>query len=877
MFTGATVDGDSGFVNLMRMKHAYFQSIRPELMEGIDRRVEKDYSFREELFDKLYTFFHRYFCESGSIYFRHLPAFSKIYERVYADGQDVALSWKTQMLYYVKSDVLVRSMPVELNEEGKPQNTKRFYFDASEVEHKKNNERREFIYALDGVKQESAGRVVHLKVSLSQKGRTTKSGDILKQARKDGVSLSEDELQKSIRVFRRQTEADFFINKDACAFLREQFNLWVYQYIFHEETVFEEKRIKQIQAIKETAYNIIDFIAQFEDELRRAWEKPKFVRNVNYVVTLDKLADAVLKTITEHKGAKAQIEEWRELGMVDNKFSIKAVFNGQKSLNDKNGASGKYRFLPLDTKHFKNLELDILACLGNLDETLDGELVHSENWQALNSLKRRYKGKVQCIHIDPPYNTKTSGFLYRNEYKHSSWLTMMENRARLGTALLSDDGSFLCHIDEHEYERLHLMMDNTGLLNAGTVIWDKKNPMMGAKGIATQHEYIVWRTRHEGSFYLKNTNVQSILAKAKDSIEKHGGVTDDSRKEFSRWVASNEDFSGGERSYRFIDDDGRIYQSVALIWPNPSKPSEKFFIPLIHPITNKPCPVPQRGWSRAPEKMQELLARNEIVFGKDHTVQPRRKLFLNQNTKRVISTVIKDGNRGRTDIECLGLEFPYCHPVSLYGELLNASSINGNGVNLDYFAGSGTTAHAVINLNREDGGNRKYLLIEMGDYFHTVLLPRIKKVVYSKDWKDGKPVSLEGISHFLKYYTLEQYEETLKNSHYGDGKQLEIDSEKSPFAQYVFFGDDKLAHVVQPKKAKGKNNDSLEINLHNLYPDIDIAESLSNILGKPIRNRTADSVTFADGSTEKTDPSTMTEEEKRRFVSLIRPYLWWGE
>ena len=872
MFTGARVEGDSGFVNLMRMKQAYFQSIRPELMEGIDRRAERNSSFREELFDKLYTFFHRYFCESGSIYFRHLPAFSKTYERVYADGQDVALSWKTQMLYYVKSDVLVRSMPVELNEEGKPQNTRRFYFDASGVEHKKNNERREFIFAFDEIKRGGEGRVVHIKVSYSEKGKKTKIEDILKLSRKGGVSLSEDELNKAFRVFKRQTEADYFINKDARGFLREQFDLWLYQYMFNEETIFEQKRLDQIQTIKETACNIIDFIAQFEDELRRVWEKPKFVRNVNYVVTLDKLTDGVLEKITEHEGVKVQIEEWRELGMVKDKFSMKTIFNGQGDMLGKNGMSGDCKFLPLDTKHFKNLELEILEALGNLDEVLDGELVHSENWQALNSLRSRYAGHVQCVHIDPPYNTKTSGFLYRNEYQHSSWLTMMENRVTMGASLLSNSGSFLCHIDEHEYERLHLSIDNTGLLNAGTIIWDKKNPMMGAKGIATRHEYILWRTRHEGSFYLKGENVQSILAKAKELIEQHGGVNDKIRKEFSNWIDCNEDLTGGEQAYRYVDDDGRIYQSVALIWPNPNKPHEKFFIPLIHPVTNKPCPVPSRGWSRTPEKMQDLLIRNEIIFGNDHTVQPRRKIFLHRGAKRAISTVIQNGKRGKTEIDNLGLEFSYCHPTSLYEELVNAASINGNGITLDFFAGSGTTAHAVINLNREDEGNRKYLLIEMGEYFHTVLLPRIKKVVYSKDWRDGKPVSREGSSHLLKYYSLEQYEETLKNSHYGDGQQLELDSTKSPFEQYVFFGDDKLAYAVKPLK-----NGKLKINLHNLYPDIDIAESLSNILGKPIRKRTADAVTFADGATEKTNSSKMTAEEKQHFVSLIKPYLWWGE
>ena len=112
-------------------------------------------------------------------------------------------------------------------------------------------------------------------------------------------------------------------------------------------------------------------------------------------------------------------------------------------------------------------------------------------------------------------------------------------------------------------------------------------------------------------------------------------------------------------------------------------------------------------------------------------------------------------------------------------------------------------------------------------------------------WKDDNPVSREGSSHFLKYYTIEQYEEALKNTHYQDGEQLELNSAKTPFEQYVFFADDKLAHAV--KLANG----NLNINLHDFYSDIGIAKSLSNILGKPICHRTVDSVTFADGSTKK--------------------------
>ena len=189
----------------------------------------------------------------------------------------------------------------------------------------------------------------------------------------------------------------------------------------------------------------------------------------------------------------------------------------------------------------------------------------------------------------------------------------------------------------------------------------------------------------------------------------------------------------------------------------------KFHIPLVHPITKKKCPLPDNGWSRAPETLHELMERGEIIFGADETVQPRRKVFLTDESKRQLSSVIRDAMRGKASIMKLCLEFPYCHPVSLYEELLGAAAPHNNDIVLDYFAGSGTTAHAVINLNREDSGNRKYILVEMANYFETVLMPRIKKVVYSDEWKDGKPQNSNGLSHFIKYQYLEQYEDALDN------------------------------------------------------------------------------------------------------------------
>ena len=190
---------------------------------------------------------------------------------------------------------------------------------------------------------------------------------------------------------------------------------------------------------------------------------------------------------------------------------------------------------------------------------------------------------------------------------------------------------------------------------------------------------------------------------------------------------------------------------------------------MIHPVTKKPCPVPNRGWSQSPRKMEDLLAKGEIVFGPDETRQPQRKVRLSDN--KALSSIIRNGSRGKKEIEDLGLDFTYNHPVSLYVTLLDAGlgSQLQNLFVLDFFAGSGTTGHAVINLNREDGGRRKFILVELANYFDTVLLPRIKKVIFTAEWKDGKPKRMptqeeaERSPRLVKYLRLENYEDALNN------------------------------------------------------------------------------------------------------------------
>jgi adenine-specific DNA-methyltransferase len=256
VFVGAEVEGESGYINLMAIKSRYYEDgVFPRLKQDIEEVLEQFPEFREELFDKLYTFFSRYFSESGSIYFSFTPLHQNIYERVYTDDKDVMLFWKTHMLYYVKTDRLFRNLEVELG-------GFKFFFDVSTLEHKRAMEKREIVY--DFRTKRKDGTLV-FNVCYSEKGRKTKVDEILRECRRQGVGVSEDVLERAFQVFARQSEVDYFINKDAKAFLREQFNLWLYQYVFAGESEWTETRIKQLQTLKDIAFKIIEFISQFGD------------------------------------------------------------------------------------------------------------------------------------------------------------------------------------------------------------------------------------------------------------------------------------------------------------------------------------------------------------------------------------------------------------------------------------------------------------------------------------------------------------------------------------------------------------------------------------------------------------------------------------
>jgi len=175
---------------------------------------------------------------------------------------------------------------------------------------------------------------------------------------------------------------------------------------------------------------------------------------------------------------------------------------------------------------------------------------------------------------------------------------------------------------------------------------------------------------------------------------------------------------------------------------------------------------------------------------------------------------------------------------------------------MDFNAGTGTTAHAVVAVNSDDGGNRKYINVEIDEWFDTIMLPRIKRVIFNTPNKSGNV----GHSHVMKYYHLEQYEDTLKKVHYKDAEFLLVDERKSPFEQYVFLRDMKMADALEME------GNEIKVNVNRIYPNIDLAETLSCLFGQKIEKLEKSKVTFENG---------LVVDLENMDYHYIKPLIWW--
>ena len=818
-----------------------------------------------DVYNHLYEFFNHYYQEGDFISKR---SYSKHHRyAIPYNGEEVYLHWANSDQYYIKTaehfrdydwkmpnGVTVRFEIVKVNvEQDNIKGDRRFFIPSINNLQWDEINRKIIIpfeyrplakqeYEAYGKKRKPQKEIILDTVNNISDGQTklpVEQTTMLLHERHRDKKESISYLEHHLRQYTERNSYDFFIHKDLKAFLSRELDFYLKNKVLNLDEMKRAGELnssgwfQKMRLIKSVGDHIIDFLAQIENFQKLLWEKRKFVTETRYYLAIGSIDPKFYPTIANNK---KQLSEWHQL------FGIRV---------DENDPDARINLLQthptlvVDTKHYtQEFVDDLLGSFSNLDEMTDGLLVHSENWQALNLLLESHRHQINCVHIDPPYNTHTSGFLYKNGYQHSSWLAMMLERVLACNMLLNPDGNMMCHINDDEYEKLHLALDQISFPDVGTIIWDKRNPMTGGGGIATQHEYIEFRSSSPAAVNFDDVKRRALLEKAKELISRDGRVTKKVRKEFRNWVLQNKAFGDGEKAYQFIDDDGQVYQSVSLRSPEP-RADPKHHEPLIHPKTGQPCQVPPNGFSRTPENLKSMIKRGEILFGSDHTTQPRQKLVL--NTRRQLTSVVQNATKGKPDLDALGLDnFPYCHSASFYTDLLKAASNQPDDMILDYFAGSGTTGHAVMNLNREDGGQRKFILVELGKYFDTILVPRIKKIIYAPTWKKGKPTydtTAEGIKlgpRIVKCIQLESYEDALNNIEFETEQKTLEDQFDDYLLKYMLKWETKKSETllkVDNLTAPFSYKLRLHVDGQTQTKTVDIPETFRYLLGLNVSSR----------------------------------------
>lgn len=378
------------------------------------------------------------------------------------------------------------------------------------------------------------------------------------------------------------------------------------------------------------------------------------------------------------------------------------------------------------------------------DNGSENMIIHGDNLEALKALLPQYEGKVKCIYIDPPYNTGNEGWVYNDNVndpkikkwlgevvgkegedlsRHDKWLCMMYPRLKLLQRLLADDGVIFISIDDSEQANLHIVCNEIFGANnfIETLVWQKRTSPDARKKLSNGHEYIL--------IYAKNAQLDgfNLLDIEGKDAEKFKNPDNDPR---GPWVSS--DFT-------------------AQGW----RPNQMYEI--VTPSGMKMKPPEGRCWRHLESVYNTLLSEGRLWFGADGCGVPRKKTYLKEKEGKGIWTWWTNAEVGHTQegtqelASILGKAvFDYPKPVRLLTRIFKLAA-NSDSIILDSFAGSGTTAHAVLNMNKADGGNRKFILVEMMDYADSITAERVKRVIdgYGEDKK-----AVKGTGGNFSYYEL---------------------------------------------------------------------------------------------------------------------------
>lgn len=868
-----------------------------ELRAKLEATVSID-ALEQEVFSHLANFFKRYY-QGGD--FISLRRYKKDVYAIPYEGEEVKLHWANHDQYYIKTSEYLKNYAFKLGGE------KLVKFQLKEASTEQNNnktqndqERRFAIF--EELPVEIEGNTLLINFTYEPHKKTVKQDDLTKKAVEaikakvpvdfaDVFVLAPTEsnkqrtlLDKHINNFVARHTFDYFIHKDLGGFLRRELDFYIKNevlYIDDINTVNEiafNSQISKIKALKQVANKIILFLEQLENFQKKLWLKKKFVIAANYCITIDRIPTDYYAEIIENK---AQLEEWEMLFDV----TIKTI----KDLENE-------PFLVLDTKFFsEDFKERLLAEFEDLDEQTNGLLVRSENEQSLRLLLERYKNSVQQIYIDPPYNTgNDDGFVYKDSFQTSSWISMISSRVKLGKEFLNSSGTFSYSIDLKELDTSLMLFDNIfGEENKRNNITIKRSAISGPKvinpGVVNITENILLYSKsltnwkeikgfkererdNRYNTYIENINddytnwrycsVLDAFAKSlnidKSKLKKHFG--DDYEKKIDEFVIENVE---SVIRYANLDENSVSQEAVRLKKLSIENPTLTYKLER----SNKEDYIISNG--------------NVLLFYKNRLIKIGDKYVPGEPLSDIWLDVLPNDlhNEGGVNLR-KGKK-----PEKLVDRILSIGS-EENDLVMDFFAGSGTTGGVALKANK------KFICVEQGNYFDNLTLRRTKNTLRGEQSGISKLNNWKG-GGFVKYIRLEGYEDTLNNltlqqTQTQQGALALNDKVKEEYLLQYMLDVESQDHLFNLNAFKNPFNYQLNVTENNeLVPTtVDLVETFNYLIGLKVRkverikefklvtgeNLKGDKILVIWRNLEKT-----TNDDLNRFVEKLDIKVFDGE